>query len=62
MNFRDILHGKDNIVQKNGSLREDIKVLPLSVMHLGAVLVFFGAVCGEVVWWYEFLGYTAWEG
>ena len=39
MNFPDILHEKDNIVQKNGSLKEDIKVLPPSVMHLGAILV-----------------------
>ena len=39
MNFPDILHGKNNIVHKNGSLREDIKNLPLSVMHLGAILV-----------------------
>ena len=26
MNFSDILHEKDNIVSKNGSFREDIKV------------------------------------
>ena len=29
MNFPDILHEKDNIVQKNGSLKEDIKNIPI---------------------------------